>query len=62
MMLTAEPRDAVVDQFLVVGVFADIGFERFHACSVASCFLFDLVGGLFRFVIIEDHVRTGLRK
>jgi hypothetical protein len=39
-----------------------VRFERFDARAVLARFLLHLFGGLFRFVVIEDDVRAGLRE
>jgi len=58
----AEPRDGVLDKFLIVSMLADIGFERFHARAVLACFLLDLQRGVLGFDVVENHVGTGLRE
>ena len=57
-----EPRDRLVDQFLVVQVAPDIGLKRFDPRSVFLGFLLDLKRGVFGFVVTKDYVRAGLRK
>ena len=50
------------DELLVVGMFSDVRFERFHASTVLPGFLLDLQRGVLGFNVIEDHVGAGLRE
>jgi len=52
----------VLDKFLIIGVLADIGFERFHASAVLAGFLLDLKRGVLGFDIVEDDIGAGLAK
>jgi hypothetical protein len=52
----------VLDQFLIVGVFADVGFECFDASAMLAGFLLDLERGVLGFDVIENHIRAGLRE
>ena len=58
----AEARDGVLDEFLIVGMPADVGLECLHARAVLAGFLFDQLSGVLGFVVVEDHIRAGLRK
>src|SRR5712692_4765246 len=58
----AETGDGVLDKFLIVGMLADVGFERFHASAVLASFLLDLKRGVLGFDVVENHVGAGLRE
>src|SRR5260370_13123412 len=58
----AEAGDGVLDEFLIVDVLADVGFERFHASAVLAGFLLDLESGVLGFDVVEYHVGAGLRE
>jgi hypothetical protein len=53
---TAKTSDALVNEFLVVGVTADVSFEGFHSRAVSTGFLLDLVRGIFCFVVIAAPI------
>ena len=52
----------MLDKFLIVGMLADVGFERFHASAVLASFLLHLECGIFGFEVIENHVGASLRE
>ena len=58
----AQPRDRVVDETLVLGVPADIGFKGLHARAVFPSFLLNLDGSILGFEVTKNHVGAGLRK
>src|SRR5260370_26309628 len=58
----ADPRDGVLDKFLIVSMLADVGFERFHARAVLAGFLLDLERSVLGLNVVENHVVSGLCK
>jgi len=52
----------VLDEFLIVSVFADIGFERFNPRAVLAGFLLDLQRGVLGFDVVENHIGASLRE
>jgi hypothetical protein len=50
------------DEFLIVRVLADIGFERLHASTVLCSFLLNLERGIFGLDVTENHVGARLRE
>ena len=52
----------MLDETLIVGVLAGVGFKRFDARAVLAGFLLDLERGVLGFEVTENHVGPGLCK